>query len=164
MVDVGLFVCFGGFRVPEEDPENTVAACSLLQLSRNASHTEYACAVDMTELLADIKVQVDVTEMADGQRVISKSFYMAENSKYKNGGFERHCLTLWLPARVVQARRERGLGLACTHLHRMLGSYCCCCKLQKHLCLRLSLGLSWPQPFHREIPFPHEAVGDKFPP
>ncbi|XP_035755902.1 interleukin-21 receptor isoform X2 [Egretta garzetta] len=67
--------------VPEEDPENTVAACSLLQLSRNASHTEYACAVDMTELLADIKVQVDVTEMADGQRVISKSFYMAENIK-----------------------------------------------------------------------------------
>ncbi|NXE82957.1 IL21R protein, partial [Cochlearius cochlearius] len=67
--------------VPEDDPENTVAACSLLQLSRNASHAQYACAVDMTELLADVKVQVDVTEVADGQRVISNSFYMAENIK-----------------------------------------------------------------------------------
>ncbi|XP_072734532.1 interleukin-21 receptor isoform X1 [Ciconia boyciana] len=67
--------------VPEEDPENTVAACSLLQLSRNTSHTQYMCTVDMTELLADFKVQVDVTEVADRQRVISKGFYMAENIK-----------------------------------------------------------------------------------
>ncbi|NXW48268.1 IL21R protein, partial [Nyctiprogne leucopyga] len=67
--------------VPEEDPENTVAACSLLQLSRNTSHTQYMCTVDMTELLADSKVQVDATEIADRQHVISKGFYMAENIK-----------------------------------------------------------------------------------
>ncbi|KFP72990.1 Interleukin-21 receptor, partial [Apaloderma vittatum] len=67
--------------VPEEDPENTVAACSLLQLSRNTSHTRYMCTVDMTALLADVKVQVDVTEIADRQHVISKHFYMAENIK-----------------------------------------------------------------------------------
>ncbi|XP_051487744.1 interleukin-21 receptor isoform X5 [Apus apus] len=66
---------------PEEDPENTVAACSLLQLPRNTSHTQYMCTVDMTVLLADIKVQVDVTEMVSKQRLISKSFYMAENIK-----------------------------------------------------------------------------------
>ncbi|KFQ23543.1 Interleukin-21 receptor [Mesitornis unicolor] len=65
--------------VLEDDPANPVAACSLLQLSRNTSHTRYACAVDMTELPADAKVQVDVTERADGQHVISKGFYMAEN-------------------------------------------------------------------------------------
>lgn len=69
------------FRVSEEVPENIVAACSLLQLSRNTSHTEYMCTVDMTELLADIKVQVDVTEIADKQHVISNGFYMSENSK-----------------------------------------------------------------------------------
>ncbi|NWQ78301.1 IL21R protein, partial [Columbina picui] len=67
--------------VPEEDPEDTVAACSLLQLSRNTSHTQYMCTVDMTELLADFKVQVDVTETADRQHMISKGFYMAENIK-----------------------------------------------------------------------------------
>ncbi|XP_053936422.1 interleukin-21 receptor isoform X2 [Cuculus canorus] len=67
--------------VQEEDPENPVAACSLLQLSRNTSHTQYACTVDMTEILADVKVQVDVTEGADRQHVISKGFYMAENIK-----------------------------------------------------------------------------------
>ncbi|XP_064317338.1 interleukin-21 receptor isoform X2 [Phalacrocorax carbo] len=67
--------------VQEEDPENTVAACSLLQFSRNTSHTQYMCTVDMTELLADIKVQVDVTEIANRQHVISKGFYMAENIK-----------------------------------------------------------------------------------
>lgn len=88
VVDVDFFVCFGGFRVPEEDPENTVAACSLLQLSRNTTHTQYMCTVDMTELLADSKVQVDATEIADRQHVISKGFYMAENSKYKNDGFD----------------------------------------------------------------------------
>uniref|UniRef100_A0A8C0FKX5 Interleukin 21 receptor n=1 Tax=Bubo bubo TaxID=30461 RepID=A0A8C0FKX5_BUBBB len=66
--------------VPEE-PENTVAACSLLQLSENSSHTQYMCTVDMTGLLADTKVQVDVTEVADRQHVISKGFYMAENIK-----------------------------------------------------------------------------------
>ncbi|KAM9557858.1 interleukin-21 receptor isoform 1-T2 [Guaruba guarouba] len=67
--------------VSEEVPESTVAACSLLQLSRNTSHTEYMCTVDMTELLADIKVQVDVTEIADKQHVISNGFYMSENIK-----------------------------------------------------------------------------------
>ncbi|XP_037239066.1 interleukin-21 receptor isoform X2 [Falco rusticolus] len=67
--------------VPEEDPENTVAACSLLQLSRNSSHTQYMCTVDMTELPADTKVQVDATETADRQRMISKGFFMAENIK-----------------------------------------------------------------------------------
>ncbi|XP_061330136.1 LOW QUALITY PROTEIN: interleukin-21 receptor [Pezoporus flaviventris] len=67
--------------VSEEVPENTVAACSLLQLSRNTSHTEYMCTVDMTELLADIKVQVDVTETADKQHVLSNGFYMSENIK-----------------------------------------------------------------------------------
>ncbi|NXL60618.1 IL21R protein, partial [Chordeiles acutipennis] len=67
--------------VPEEDPENTVAACSLLQLSRNTTHTQYMCTVDMTELLADSKVHVDATEIADRQHVISKGFYMAENIK-----------------------------------------------------------------------------------
>ncbi|NXI38021.1 IL21R protein, partial [Galbula dea] len=67
--------------VHEEDPENTVAACSLLQLSRNTSHTQYMCNVDMTELLADTKVQVDVTEIADKQHVISKDFFMASNIK-----------------------------------------------------------------------------------
>ncbi|KFW10490.1 PREDICTED: interleukin-21 receptor [Eurypyga helias] len=67
--------------VPEEDPENTVAACSLLQLSRNTSHTQYVCTVDMTVLLADTKVQVDATAAADRQHVISKGFYMAENIK-----------------------------------------------------------------------------------
>uniref|UniRef100_A0A8C9F0T6 IL21R protein n=1 Tax=Pavo cristatus TaxID=9049 RepID=A0A8C9F0T6_PAVCR len=65
--------------VDEDDPENTVAACSLLELSRNTNHTEYVCTVDMTELLADIKVQVDVTEIADRQHVISRGFYMREN-------------------------------------------------------------------------------------
>ncbi|NWV33300.1 IL21R protein, partial [Grantiella picta] len=67
--------------VPEEDPENTVATCSLLQLSRNASHTQYMCTVDMTELLADTKVQVDVTDIADRQHVLSKDFYLSENIK-----------------------------------------------------------------------------------
>ncbi|NXC49676.1 IL21R protein, partial [Penelope pileata] len=67
--------------VQEDSPENTVAACSLLQLSRNASHTEYMCTVDMTELLADIKVQVDVTGIADRQHMISEGFYMGENIK-----------------------------------------------------------------------------------
>ncbi|XP_069726713.1 interleukin-21 receptor isoform X2 [Phaenicophaeus curvirostris] len=67
--------------VQEGDPEDPVATCSLLQLSRNTSHTQYACTVDMTEILADIKVQVDVTERADRQHVISKGFYMAENIK-----------------------------------------------------------------------------------
>ncbi|XP_010000863.1 PREDICTED: interleukin-21 receptor [Chaetura pelagica] len=65
----------------EEDPKNTVAACSLLQLPRNTSHKQYTCTVDMTVLLADIKVQVDVTEMVGKQHLISKSFYMAENIK-----------------------------------------------------------------------------------
>ncbi|NXH21932.1 IL21R protein, partial [Bucco capensis] len=65
----------------EEDPENAVAACSLLQLSRNSSHTEYMCTVDMTDLLADIKVQVDVTEVADRQHVASQDFLMACNIK-----------------------------------------------------------------------------------
>ncbi|NXQ61780.1 IL21R protein, partial [Anthoscopus minutus] len=67
--------------VPGEDPENAVAACSLLQLSRNTSHTEYMCTVDMTELLADTKVQVDVTETADRQHVLSKDFYLSDNIK-----------------------------------------------------------------------------------
>lgn len=100
-------VCFGGFRVSEEDPENTVAACSLLQLSRNTSHTQYMCTVDMTELLADFKVQVDVTEIAHRQHVISKGFYMGQNSKYKNGGFDKCCLTLCLAARIVWARSSK---------------------------------------------------------
>ncbi|KAM4765380.1 interleukin-21 receptor isoform 3-T5 [Cyanocitta cristata] len=68
--------------VPEEDPENTVAACSLLQLSRNTSHTQYMCTVDMTELLADTKVQVDVMEIADRQHVLSKDFYLSDNKGY----------------------------------------------------------------------------------
>ncbi|XP_056359689.1 interleukin-21 receptor isoform X3 [Oenanthe melanoleuca] len=68
--------------VPEEDPENTVASCSLLQLSRNASHTQYTCTVDMTEFLADTKVQVDVTETADSQHVLSKDFYLSDNKGY----------------------------------------------------------------------------------
>lgn len=108
MIDVDLFVCFGGFRVPEEEPENTVAACSLLQLSRNTSHTQYVCTVDMTVLLADFKVQVDVTEIADRQHVISKDFYMADNSKYKNGGFDKYSLTLCLSPGIVWARSEHG--------------------------------------------------------
>uniref|UniRef100_A0A8C6ZKN6 Interleukin 21 receptor n=1 Tax=Nothoprocta perdicaria TaxID=30464 RepID=A0A8C6ZKN6_NOTPE len=64
-----------------EDPENPVAACSLLQSMRNTSHTQYICTVDMTELLADIKVQVDVTEIVDRQHMISTGFYMGENIK-----------------------------------------------------------------------------------
>ncbi|XP_068885997.1 interleukin-21 receptor isoform X2 [Aphelocoma coerulescens] len=68
--------------VPEEDPENTVAACSLLQLSRNTSHTQYMCTVDMTELLADTKVQVDVMEIAERQHVLSKDFYLSDNKGY----------------------------------------------------------------------------------
>ncbi|XP_062444408.1 interleukin-21 receptor [Rhea pennata] len=67
--------------ISKEDPENTVAACSLLQSMRNTSHTQYMCTVDMTELLADIKVQVDATEIADRQHMISKGFYMGENIK-----------------------------------------------------------------------------------
>ncbi|NWJ08509.1 IL21R protein, partial [Crypturellus undulatus] len=67
--------------IPEEDPENPVAACSLLQSMRNTSHTQYMCTVDMTEILADIKVQVDVTEAADRQHMISTGFYMGENIK-----------------------------------------------------------------------------------
>ncbi|NXJ60909.1 IL21R protein, partial [Rostratula benghalensis] len=67
--------------VPEQKPENIVAACHLLQFSRNTSHTEYKCTVDMTVLLADLKVQVDVTEIGDRQPVISKDFCMGENIK-----------------------------------------------------------------------------------
>ncbi|NXD15806.1 IL21R protein, partial [Nothocercus nigrocapillus] len=67
--------------IPDEDPENAVAACSLLQSTRNTSHTQYICTVDMTELLADIKVQVDVTEIANRQHMISTGFYMGENIK-----------------------------------------------------------------------------------
>ncbi|NXG80665.1 IL21R protein, partial [Baryphthengus martii] len=67
--------------VPDDDPENTVAACRLLQLSSSTSHTEYTCTVDMTGLLADTKVWVDVTEKADRQHMICKAFYMAENIK-----------------------------------------------------------------------------------
>lgn len=103
-----LFVCFDVFRVPEEDPDDTVAACSLLQLSRNTSHTKYMCTVDMTELLADFKVRVDVTETANRQHMISKGFYMAENSKYKNDGFDKYCLSLCVSARIVWARSECG--------------------------------------------------------
>lgn len=99
-------VCFGFFRVPEEDPEDIVAACSLLQLSKNTSHTQYMCTVDMTEFLADTKVQVDVTETADRQHVLSKDFYLSDNSKYKNGAFDKYCLTLC--ARIVWARSESG--------------------------------------------------------
>ncbi|POI30481.1 hypothetical protein CIB84_005769 [Bambusicola thoracicus] len=65
--------------VDEDNPENPVAACSLLELSRNTNHTEYMCTVDMTELLADIRVQVDATEVADRQHVISIGFYMKDN-------------------------------------------------------------------------------------
>lgn len=97
-------VCFGFFRVPEEDPENTVAACSLLQLSRNTSHTQYVCTVDMTELLADTKIQVDVTEIADRQHVLSKDFYLSDNSKYKNYELDKYYLTLC--ARIVWTRSE----------------------------------------------------------
>jgi len=85
-----------------------VTACRLLQLSRNTSHTQYMCTVDMTALLADFKVQVDVTEIADRQHVISKGFYMADNSKYKNGGFDKYCLTVCLSAGIVWARSEHG--------------------------------------------------------
>ncbi|NXP41584.1 IL21R protein, partial [Leiothrix lutea] len=67
--------------VPEDGPENTAATCSLLQLSRNTSHTQYMCTVDMTEFLADTKVQVDVTEIADRQNVLSKTFYLSDNIK-----------------------------------------------------------------------------------
>ncbi|NXP75996.1 IL21R protein, partial [Ramphastos sulfuratus] len=62
----------------EEDPENAVAACSLLQRSRNMSHTQYVCTVDMTQLLADVKVQVEIHAR---QYVISRAFYMADNIK-----------------------------------------------------------------------------------
>lgn len=88
--DTCRLVRLGFFRVPEENPENTVAACSLLQLSRNTSHTQYMCTVDMTEFLADTKIQVDVTEIADRQHVLSKEFYLSDNSKYKNGGFDKY--------------------------------------------------------------------------
>ncbi|NXN11529.1 IL21R protein, partial [Indicator maculatus] len=64
--------------VSEEDPENPVAACSLLQQSKNMSHTQYMCTVDMTQLLADIKVQV---ETDDRQNVITEEFYMGDNIK-----------------------------------------------------------------------------------
>lgn len=94
VVDVDLFVCFCGFRVPDQESENTVAACHLLQFSRNTSHTQYMCTVDMTLLLADLKVQVDVTEITERKHVISKDFYMAENSKYKNGRFDKYCLSI----------------------------------------------------------------------
>ncbi|NXN93311.1 IL21R protein, partial [Rhinopomastus cyanomelas] len=68
---------------PDEDQENTVAACDLLPAVsfRTRSHTQYTCTVDMTELLADVKVQVDVTGTVDRQRVLSKGFYMAESIK-----------------------------------------------------------------------------------
>lgn len=88
--DACRLVCFGFFRASEDDPENTVATCSLLQLSRNTSHTQYMCTVDMTEFLADTKVQVDVTKIADRQNVLSKSFYLSDNSKYKNGEFDKY--------------------------------------------------------------------------
>ncbi|XP_064245893.1 interleukin-21 receptor isoform X3 [Passer domesticus] len=68
--------------VPGEDTENTVAACTLMQLSRNTSHIQYMCTVDMTELLADTKVQVDVIEVADRQPVLSKDFYLSDNKGY----------------------------------------------------------------------------------
>ncbi|KGL82361.1 Interleukin-21 receptor, partial [Tinamus guttatus] len=79
-------LCAGSYNLTatwilEEDPENPVAACSLLQSTRNTSHTQYMCTVDMTELLADTKVQVDVTEIADRQHMISTGFYMGENIK-----------------------------------------------------------------------------------
>ncbi|NXV80824.1 IL21R protein, partial [Atlantisia rogersi] len=67
--------------VSDEDAENPVAVCSLLQLSGNTSHTQYSCTVDMTEVLADVKVQVDVTEIANRQHVISENFYMSDNIK-----------------------------------------------------------------------------------
>ncbi|XP_063200173.1 interleukin-21 receptor isoform X2 [Chroicocephalus ridibundus] len=67
--------------VPDQESENTAAACHLLQFSRNTSHTQYMCTVDMTLLLADLKVQVDVTEITERKHVISKDFYMAENVK-----------------------------------------------------------------------------------
>lgn len=102
-----MFFFFDGFRVDEDDPENTVAACSLLELSRNANHTEYVCTVDMTELLADIRVQVDATEIADRQHVISIGFYMKDNSKYKNDGLDICCLSLSRFARPVWARSEQ---------------------------------------------------------
>ncbi|XP_039935403.1 interleukin-21 receptor isoform X5 [Hirundo rustica] len=74
--------------VPGEDPETTVAVCSLLQLSRNTSHIQYMCTVDMTELLADTKVQVDVTEIADRQHVLSKDFYLSDNTVTQTAGME----------------------------------------------------------------------------
>ncbi|PKU39614.1 interleukin-21 receptor [Limosa lapponica baueri] len=71
---------------PEQEPENTMAACHLRQFSRNTSHTAYMCTVDMTVLLADFKVQVDVTETGDRQHVISKGFCMAENTVTQTAG------------------------------------------------------------------------------
>lgn len=127
------------FRVPEDDPENTVAACSLLQLSRNSSHTQYMCTVDMTEFLADTKVQVDVTEIADRQHVLSKDFYLSDNSKYKNGEFDKYWLTLC--ARIVWARSESGSKQcgATFAVHSSTQSTV----LLLLLCLRLSLELAW---------------------
>ncbi|NXO82993.1 IL21R protein, partial [Sitta europaea] len=67
--------------VPLENPENAVANCSLLQFSRNTSYIQYTCTVDMSELLGDTKVQVDVTEIADRQHVLSKDFCLSNNIK-----------------------------------------------------------------------------------
>lgn len=67
-----------------------MADCSLLRLSKNTSHTQYTCTVDMTEFLADTKVQVDVADIADGQHVLSKDFYLSDSSKYKNGELDKY--------------------------------------------------------------------------
>lgn len=60
----------------------------------------------MTEFLADTKVQVDVADIADGQHVLSKDFYLSDSSKYKNGELDKYWLTLC--ARIVWARSESG--------------------------------------------------------
>lgn len=64
------------------------------------------CTVDMTEFLANTKVQVNVTETADRKHVLSRDFYLSNNSKYKNDEFDKYCLTLC--GRIVWARSESG--------------------------------------------------------
>lgn len=144
-------LCLGFFRAPEEDPENTVAACSLVQLSRNASHTQYICTVDMTELLADTKVQVDVTDTADRQHVLSKEFYLSDNSKYKNSEFPKYPLTSC--ARIVWTRGDSG-SKQCGTMLAVHSSTESTVLLLLLLCLKLSFKLACSMLFVWKFLFP----------
>lgn len=68
----------------EEEMDISERSCSLLQVSRNATHTQYACCMDLKYFHSDDMFRVDVTKLADGQYTTSKAcseFHLSQNIK-----------------------------------------------------------------------------------